>query len=285
MPPRRQRGGRALQAENSEQVEKWKRVQRFMALRYEISKEILEKTNRKRIPSGEFLTEHNLGKIWTDDRLSQILELAEVVELGMSRQVIEDARDNFKKIFSILIEIGWNEWSRFREIFWDHGDGEGDRTRVDKDLPFVLEEMRRDDFLGDVYASKFMKQQFTFIPICIEAGKHNKALPGLRLPFVNENTELIGKGGFGEVTKEVIAYRQFSYQNESRSLNEVRFPPPPPPQQFYPSIPPSEYSLCSRRNSRLLASSSSTRKPLRRRSVTLPLFERHYQETTESYHS
>ena len=79
----------------------------------------------------------------------------------------------------------------------------------------------QDDFLGDVYASKFANQQFIFIPICIEAGTHNKPLPGLRLPFVNEKKEVIGKGGYGEVTKEVIAYRQFSYKNESRSLNEV----------------------------------------------------------------
>jgi hypothetical protein len=164
----------------------------------------------------EFLTEHDLEKIWTSERLTPFLECADI---PLSEDVFTEARDNFKKILSILVEIGWSaeEWPKFKQHIWEQVGSEGNRSHADANLPFSADLI---SFLDPRCRKSFLSAQYKFIPICIKEGVHNRHDTKLRLPFVNPKAECIGNGGYGVVTKEVIACRQFLYATDSK--NEVR---------------------------------------------------------------
>jgi hypothetical protein len=72
-----------------------------------------------------------------------------------------DFMDQFIQIMSILIRIDFGRWERFDAIFVDRTD------RSDRNLPFDLEELQEEDFLGKLTGSIFHAAQFTFCPIQI----------------------------------------------------------------------------------------------------------------------
>lgn len=222
MAPKKQNKEKAVLAEQRERANDFKLVKK------RIQEDILDKTHRRN-SEHEFITAHDLGNIWTSERITAVLEYADVVESELDQNIITQVRDDFKKILSVLLAFGWDDWSDFRTIFWDHCDEDGRRTRVDSKLPFTEEDLSKHDFLGKVDGSSFWTHQFKFDPICIEEGKHNILQPQTRKPFVNKERVLIGKGGFGDVTKETIAIKQFRYQTKSRNdvslLHFVKYGP------------------------------------------------------------
>jgi hypothetical protein len=190
------------------------KLSRLKALVDEIYDDIQAK--EKGATDKEFLTEHDLEKIWTSERLTPFLECADI---SVSEDVFSEARDNFKKILSILVEIGWpaEEWHKFKQHIWEQVDSEGNRSRADANLPFSADHI---NFLDSRCRKSFLSAQYKFIPICIKESVHNRHDAKLRLPFVNTEVDCIGNGGYGVVTKEVIACRQFFYATKSK--NEVR---------------------------------------------------------------
>jgi len=198
--------------ERTGQAEK---LSQLKALEDEIYEDIQAKEKRGGTDK-EFLTEHDLEKIWTSERLTTFLECAGI---SVSEDVFTTARENFKKILSILVEIGWpaEEWAKFKQHIWEQVDSEGNRSRADTNLPFSADLI---SFLDSRCRKSFLSAQYKFIPICIKESVHNRHDSKLRLPFVNTKTVCIGKGGYGVVTKEVIACRQFLYATDSK--NEVR---------------------------------------------------------------
>jgi hypothetical protein len=118
-----------------------------------------------------------------------------------------DFMDQFIQIMSILIRIDFGKWERFRAVFIDR------RDRRDGDLPFDLEELQEENFLGKVTGSIFHAAQFAFCPIQIPQQEDEFILDReRRLPWI-DNPELIGEGAFGKVTKRTVAKGFLHYQD------------------------------------------------------------------------
>jgi hypothetical protein len=164
--------------------------------------------------SDRFVTLHSLQKIWDWKLLTQFLAILGYED---NAALLESVQTYLLKTLSILVAIRWDKWSTFGEIFLEYRDGGWVRhDRKDDELPYSLNELEDDSFLGRLWASAFLSTQYTYIPIFLtERGKDDEddkdeIYPRTRpLPFIRSETRLIARGGYGTVTKEVIACHQF----------------------------------------------------------------------------
>ena len=159
--------------------------------------------------AGEpFVCDHELGEAWDQNRL---LDLVSHIS---SRSDLDFIRHNLVKILSILVSIRWDRWSDFEKHFLRHKvDGRFDR--LDANLPLA------DCSFLDDSGYDFKTNQYTFLPIRIEQGQNQEFSPERRLPFVHSSA-IIGKGGFGEVTRCTIARGHFlDTQKPPRPNEEV----------------------------------------------------------------
>jgi hypothetical protein len=93
-------------------------------------------------------------------------------------------------------------------VFLDSTNG----FRKDGTLPSnVLEDEK---FLGPPDGAAFENVQYMFISVIIEEGESMIFDANFRLPFVNTANEVIGQGGYGEVTKVVIARGYFLHETK-----------------------------------------------------------------------
>ena len=145
----------------------------------------------------KFITRERLEKIWEKYPPSNIPEL----ESLRSDELVELKRD-YLLVLSILVVIGW-ELLRFRPVFLR---SRYDRSRCDlddKNIPFTLEQLR---VMGP-QRQIFHQYQLMFKPVVIEGNNpdYKQHVDKYhRLPFVAK-PKLLGRGGFGDVTKRVIA--------------------------------------------------------------------------------
>lgn len=152
----------------------------------------------------EFICKYDLDQIWADYSLTQIFP-------NFTPQERESIRKDYMRVLSILIYIDWNGLSRFRPLFLR------ENGRDDAHLPFTD--------LAFLAGSKdlFSFHQHAFKPVVIE--EHNERhiqeiSEEHRLPFTEE-PELVGNGGYGSVTKRVIAPRCLWNKEENKDNPEV----------------------------------------------------------------
>lgn len=133
-----------------------------------------------------------------------------------------DLMDQFVQIMSILIRINFAKWNRFGAIFVNRKD------RRDGDLPFSLQELQEETFLGKYIGSLFHEAQFAFCPILIPQQEDEFILDKeRRLPWIDD-PKLIGEGAFGKVTKRTVAKGFLHYQDDtSNSRVSYHFLPKP----------------------------------------------------------
>ena len=138
----------------------------------------------------KFICKPRLGRVWLDNPVKRIPAFQNYSDCEL--QTVER---EFLCVLSTLIFIGW-DLLRFRPVFL--------RTGLDDSkLPFSmqqLEELR-------LQRHSFFASQSIFIPAVIE--QSDKAWKqtidtNRRLPFT-EKPESLGQGGYGEVTKRIIA--------------------------------------------------------------------------------
>jgi hypothetical protein len=194
------------------------------AVRFLRENEIREKlelrTYNRECPAERFISLRSLEDIWTFDILERFLD---TLEIDSDTDSVLYVRKNLIKILSILVAIRWDDWSRFESAFLDGGRR---RLREDSSLPFSLLALEDDTLLGKSFASNFLNAQYAYLPIVVEQGE-SKIYPRTRpLPFLKSMSTRIGAGGFGVVTKEVVACHQFKPQSEYKTdLIEVRVSP------------------------------------------------------------
>jgi hypothetical protein len=174
---------------------------------------------RSRDGSKRFVTKHSQELVWKES--DNLWTLSSFAKLGFDNtQLLEK---NFLQTISILVSIGWREWSRFGDIFIDHRETDGDRDRTDNAIPkYTFELLAQPGFLGKPGpARRFLEERYAFCPIVVREGTSLTLEKGWRLPFIEEEVE-IGRGSYGAVTKEVIAVRHFqSGSGESSLFNQV----------------------------------------------------------------
>jgi hypothetical protein len=118
-----------------------------------------------------------------------------------------DFMEQFVRIMSVLIRIDFCRWDQFHTIFISRSD------RRDEHLPFDLEELKEEDFLGGVTGSNFHAAQFAFCPSQIPQQEDEFRLHSeKRLPWV-DNPKRIGQGAFGKVEKRTVAKGFLQYQD------------------------------------------------------------------------
>jgi hypothetical protein len=156
-----------------------------------------------------FANAEDLGRIWEISRLEQLSKDLE----WSDQKLLERARDKFLKVLSTLVWIGWDDWPEFGHLFLEHHDANNKLDRWDEMLPL-------DDtsFLPTEQLRTFFRnQQYIFAPILIMEDDEDDDADYMqysekhRLPFLQ--TEEIGQGGSGTVTKALIVAGQFGYKS------------------------------------------------------------------------
>ena len=180
-----------------------------------------EATINRETPQHGFISQQSLLKIWKGGVLAGFLM---TLGYGNNPALVDNVLMHLIKTTSILVAIRWQEWSSFGQIFFEPRRGEVLRhDRKDQNLPYSLDILEDLSFLGKSWAGDFLGKQSCFLPIIIEQGT-NDVYPRTRpLPFIRSRTQEIAIGGYGSVSKEVIAKYQFLPQTDinSRDLNKV----------------------------------------------------------------
>ena len=117
---------------------------------------------------------------------------------------MERARKHLRQVLAILIYIKWNGWPQFEEIFLREIDSFDRPKRGDHHLPFLDL-----TFLEEDVREGFDDTQYLFRPIVIQENTHLTYSEKHRLPFLN--SEIIGDGGLGIVTKVLVEKKQIKY--------------------------------------------------------------------------
>jgi hypothetical protein len=191
------------------------RANRFLEENDLHTKITMESMYNREIEGEEFIPQKALRDIWRN-RLHEFLS---ILGCRPNDQDLRYIRDNLLKILSILVAIEWTEWNKFHNIFLVRVEDSFPR-RSDESIPFPLNDLQDDSFLGRRMGGKFWKEQSAFIPIVIEEGLDKEYPARKRLPFIYSERKHLGTGSYGSVTKEVIAVHQFKW-NTSQNLNDV----------------------------------------------------------------
>lgn len=175
-------------------------------------------------PEKCFVPKGALDEIWTTSRL---IRLQTFLGIPKSKNNLATFRKGLIHTISILVFMGWRDWPRFASIYLHHCDLQDVRDRLDEKIPsYNSIILGQDDFLRTQHAARrFLECRNIFTPIILEEGKISVYDVGTRLPFINDETnneKRLGEGGFGDVTKEIIAKRQLRFE-KSGTHNEVRY--------------------------------------------------------------
>jgi hypothetical protein len=152
----------------------------------------------------KFLSGDCLEQIWSDNDLREYV-------LGLNIGDWEFIQNNLLKTLSILAWIHWDEWSQLARILLkDRPYPDGPFDRLDRSLPHPNKAtLARPDFLAKSYfADLFYEAQYIFLPIMLVENRDLEYPRDLRLPFISES-ESMGTGSYGNVTKVVVAKGQF----------------------------------------------------------------------------
>jgi len=186
-----------------------------------IREEIVLKMRHSSSPSKRFMTLDCQKNMWKGNQ--NLIQLSQILRLNTDELNIVEKE--LLHTVTILVKIGWRDWSRFKHIFFDHHDENGHRVRTDQKIcDYNFNALVSQSFLQKrEKAQSFLDNRYCFQPLVIEEGKVIiKEEEGWRLPFVNEKKDVVGWGSYGEVTKEIIAVRQFrSCQNLENPVNTL----------------------------------------------------------------
>lgn len=192
------------------------RIDQFVTDRF---RDLDEATYKKDKASEKFVPYAALERIWTDVRLEEFIDL---FRPGFDRTQIPIVKENLLRTLSILVYISWPEWQSFGSTFLHHRNAKGDRDRLDDRIPYYDRDTLS-TFLDLMWANRFLDERWIFFPIVLEEGQIQRFHRDWRLPFVNPQPIPIGSGGYGQVTKEIIASRQFvAYSALTRAPFQVR---------------------------------------------------------------
>lgn len=187
-----------------------------------IREQIHEALHRPKDPAKRFITKYSQCQIWTPKNM---IEVGKILKLKPDELAL--VKNTLLCTLGILVRIRWRKWERFKGIFIYHQDGKGQRERTDNAIcDYTLEGLISPGFLGEgEIAQSFLDCRYCFLPLYIEkGGVLIRKEEGWRLPFNNEDREVIGAGSYGEVTKEVIAVRQIGDKN-ALFANNVSYSP------------------------------------------------------------
>jgi hypothetical protein len=157
-----------------------------------------------------FAGAEDLERIWKISRLEQLSKGLD----WSDPELLEHAQRYLRKVLSTLVWIGWDDWPKFGRLFLKHYGANNKFDRWDDMLP-----LHDTSFLPTEQLRTFFRnQQYIFAPIVImedddedDKADYMQFSEKHRLPFLQ--TEEIGQGGSGTVTKAQIGAGQFCFKN------------------------------------------------------------------------
>ncbi|KAH6679447.1 kinase-like domain-containing protein [Halenospora varia] len=164
---------------------------RLQQLLVELRRKIIQGTVN-RTPRQRFITSETLERIWTWEVLTEVLTLLSFADSPELISLVGIIRSGLLQTLSILVQIQWQDWASFRERFLETRPGTLRHDRKDSALPHL-----------------------------IEAGKNKVYSRDKPLPFIQAKQAHLGSGGYGIVTKEFIACRQFKSEPYDWEKDEV----------------------------------------------------------------
>jgi hypothetical protein len=170
---------------------------------HEILKKIEDAIYNRGNYGKDFVPEKALCDIWHH----YLKEFLNVLGITPYEEDLIYIWNNLLNILSILVVIRWKEWHRFSHIFLEPMR-DPEPSRLDDSIPFPLDKLSDESFLGEM-GPFFYSQQYTFKPIVVEEGKASDHPSWSRVPFIQIESEELGRGNYGVVTKEAIAPYQF----------------------------------------------------------------------------
>lgn len=179
--------------------------------RTDLTELILDKlanaTHQGDTSSLAFIPYANLKDIWTDARLVKFLDHQQI---ELDEDQIKTAKEDLLRTISILLDVGWRDWWRFKDIFFPADSYLARRRRDTNVLSFERSELEEPSFLGgdSRLVQKFLRERWIYFPLEVKQGSRTVVDKESRLPFIHEPV-LCGRGSYGEVTKEVIARGQY----------------------------------------------------------------------------
>ena len=181
---------------------------RLQELLSEVETLFTDLVSQRSLGQEPFICDYDLHSIWGDNRIQKLIS-----HIAPGRN-IDVVCQRLLKVVSILVFIGWDSWEEFETIFLPKAKNEEQYDRLDAKLPFV-----DCSFLGSSrYGYRFSTDQYIFLPIRIDQGQSQEVSSKWRLPFV-DSSDVVGRGGFGEVTRCKIAPGQFLDDAEPPRLN------------------------------------------------------------------
>ncbi|KAJ0423942.1 hypothetical protein BJY00DRAFT_28743 [Aspergillus carlsbadensis] len=154
--------------------------------------------------AGRFAPRDSLLRIWSVDVLEEFV-FHERIHLPAS-YTVEDMRTDFLQTLSILVYGHWTDWPHFDSIFLAHRGPD----RTDRGIPhYDLQSLAHSDFLGPFAGNRFYDDRHLFCPIDVVENGNLRRDSTWKLPFLEGKSEPCGSGGFGRVTKQVIAARHY----------------------------------------------------------------------------
>ncbi|KAL4777197.1 hypothetical protein BDW60DRAFT_221145 [Aspergillus nidulans var. acristatus] len=154
--------------------------------------------------AGRFTPRDELLQIWNVEVLAQFAS-RERIRLPYASS-LEDIRKDFLQTISLLVYVGWDEWSRFDTLFLLHKGPDQELDRTDRHFQeYDVQTLSSADFLGPMRGNLFFDNRHLFCPVEIVENQDLRLDGNWKLPFLMGKSEPCGRGGFGRVTKEVIA--------------------------------------------------------------------------------
>lgn len=154
--------------------------------------------------SGQHLrficTSKLINDFWSEHRVEKLSAFRDYEE-----GVLLKIRKGFLRVLSIVIFIQWNGLVRFDTVFVNKG-------LDDNSLFFNKDQLKN----MKTEIDDFLEKQYIFKPEIIEYRQeaHIQTIPAeSRLPFIGES-DLLGRGGYGSVSKREIAPHCLEFMSE-----------------------------------------------------------------------
>lgn len=130
---------RYLQRNSKEKAEKWSELLK------DVGAELGSKAQNSQKPDKKFITQILDNDTWTPARLELFIECLKVYDLtGAQLERVQDnvLQKRLSKTISILIDIKWDKWKLFTEVFCEVGG-----KRLVTDLPHDFKDLVDPGFL------------------------------------------------------------------------------------------------------------------------------------------
>jgi hypothetical protein len=192
-----------------------KKQQDFLQI---VRDEIQDAIEWKLYRGREFVPRDRLRAIWTVDRLAYMANRYGAFHTSDIPRVLSA----HIQVLSLLVDIKWENWSAFREIFLKHPG------RTDEDIQGDIGKVLEDEELQGKYTSAILERRGLFYPVDVVEGSGDTVSSDQignqrALPFLEGESIAVASLPCCFVTREAVPHEHLRLES-NMVLPEVRTP-------------------------------------------------------------